>query len=377
MLDLAQRFEAEQEDLDALCAERDWSRTELFLPNEYYGIASILKRYAGYPQQRPVKAVVPHGIYQNDHELADFERKAGLAAALVYPQYRLGLYRDRGRMLEVPSAAPFVYAERLMSAHPPRSGALFFPAHSLPGLTVEMDLEAAADALDALPEAMKPLTVIVYWHDYLLGRHRPFADRGYRIVSAGHIYDSEFLPRLCYLLKSHVYVISNAVGSHVFYALQAGCTVRLVEMPYRRSGSEADLRLKAPTLTDARRAAVDEIAALFSQQVATPTQAQRRAADFYLGIEHALAPSEMKDLLQWLDRLDRFGRALYWRDSGERFDARPATPGLVPAGVRRVLVRTLPSLAERATRRVVSGTIALLRRLMPFLRNVRLRGRSG
>lgn len=376
-VDLAERFEAEQENLDALCAPRDWARREIFLSNEYYGIASVLKRYAGYDQHRPVKAVIPHGIYLNDHELADFERKAGLAAALVYPSYRHGLYSARGRMVEIPSAAPFVYANRLLGEHPSRRGTLFFPAHSLPGLTAEMDFEAAAGQLEELPDSMKPVTVIMYWHDYVLGQHQPFAERGYRIVSAGHMFDPDFLLRLGYLLRTHAYAVSNAIGSHVFYSLQAGCTFRLVEMPYRYVGSEEDFRLKAPALTDERRVAVDEVSALFSKQVTKPTEEQQHIAGYYLGVEHALEPRELCDLLEWLDRLDRFGRAFLWLDQGHRFQARGVTGSFVPAGLRRTLLRSLPFAVERIVRRLVSSGIELLRRIAPFLRDVKLRGRSS
>ncbi|MBN2839412.1 MAG: hypothetical protein JXP37_00435 [Coriobacteriia bacterium] len=374
---LAQRFEAEQEDLDALCAPRDWSRSEIFLSNEYYGIASVLKRYAEYDRRHPVKAVIPHGVYLNDHELADSEREAGLAAALVYPPYRSGLYRDCGRMAEIPSAAPFVYAERLLTESWARTGTLFFPAHSLPGLTAEMDFEGAADELRMLPARMRPVTVIMYWHDYLLGRHRPFAERGYRIVSAGHMFDPDFLLRLGHLLKTHTYAISNAIGSHVFYSVQAGCIFRLVEMPYRYVGSEEDFRLKAPALTDERKAAVDSLSALFSQDVTESTTEQRQMVDYYLGLEHALQPPELRDLLEWFERLDRFGRAFLWYDDGRRFQAGGTTGGFVPAGLRRLVMRSIPSTVERVARHLVSSGIALLRRAMPFLRNVRLRGRSS
>lgn len=369
----AARYELDQSVLDALCAQRDWSGTEVFLSNEYYGIAATLKRYASYPQGRPVKAVVPHGIYFNDHLLADFERDAGLPAAFVYPAYRHGLYAAGGQMVELAAAAPFVYAERLTGHEMLREGTLFFPAHSLPGLTAEMDFESMPEALGALPDAMQPVTVIMYWQDYLSGRHLPFAKRGFRIVSAGHIYEAEFLPRLAYLLKRHKYAASNAIGSHTFYAIEAGCTFRLIDFPYDYSGSEEDFRLKAPSLSPKRKAAVAELKRVFSEETEEITAQQLELSHYYLGLSHALEPSEMHELLHWLDRLDRFGTAYLIRDDGTRFGVAASPSQLVPRAARRFVLRRIPAAIERAVRAVVSGTIRLARAVFPFLRDVRLR----
>src|SRR5690349_4329901 len=53
---------AAQQDLDALCADRPFDPVELFRPNAYYGLARILKAYAGVREDRPLKIALPHGV---------------------------------------------------------------------------------------------------------------------------------------------------------------------------------------------------------------------------------------------------------------------------------------------------------------------------
>lgn len=327
----AARFEAEQDDLDSLCANRPLQTLEAWPENDYYGIASTLRRYAGVPSGRSIKAVVPHGVYMNDHLLADAERNALLPAALVFPPYREALYRNPGGMVVVPSAAPFVYASRLINAPAERRGTLYYPTHSLPGVAVKMDFDAIAEELLGWPEHMKPVSVSVYWHDYLLGNHLPFTTRGIRVVSAGHMFDPDFLLRQAHLLKQHKYVASNSLGSHAFYATHAGCLFLLVEQQYAYSGSEEDIAAKiVSALSSERLRARRYIRKVFSVVSDHIDDERLRISDYHLGTKFALQPEQLADLIDWLDRLDRFGGSVLVFDCGKRFGVSNPRLGYVP-----------------------------------------------
>ncbi len=373
--DFAERFEREQWDLDALCADRPLQTSELWPGNDYYGIATTLKRYADIPDDCSIKAVVPHGIYMNDKLVNDAERSARLSAALVYPAYRLRLYRDQARKIPVPSAAPFVYASRLIEPPALRSGTLFYPAHSLPGVTAEMDFDAIAEKLLDWPASMKPVSVSIYWHDYLLRHHRPFVERGIRVVSAGHMFDPDFLLRQAYLLKQHAHVASNAVGSHLFYATHAGCLFHLVEQPVAYSGSGRDIAANVVSPSGARVEVLQRIRRIFLSPVDRLGDEQRELVDYHLGAEFVLEPAEFRDLADWLDRLDRFGRIALWLDSGQRFGVDSPRPPAVPRRWLRA-VSQLTHGAEKIVRVALSDAIRLTRSVFPFLRGVRVRRHS-
>ncbi|MHB9002825.1 MAG: hypothetical protein ACYC6C_02005 [Coriobacteriia bacterium] len=304
------RFEAEQEDLDTLCADRELESDAIFTPDDWYGMAAVLKDYAGMPQNRSLKALVPHGVYFNDHHVIEYERQADLPVVLGYEQYRLPLYAVNG-VVAIPFASPFCYANRLVHYTGSRRGTLYFPAHSTHWLTVETDWEALTDTAAALGSVDDPVSVVIYWRDYLLGHHVPFVKRGLRIVSAGHMFDQDFLLRLAYLLQTHSRAVTNALGGHVYYAAHAGCATRIIHQDYRVGGDTQALERDVPGFSDERWQVWRGIEQAFSVDTEAPTREQLSIVERHLSADRVLEPEELRSLLEWVDRLDRFGRAAW------------------------------------------------------------------
>ncbi len=92
-----------------------------------------------------------------------------------------------------------------------------------------MDYENIAIKLLKLDKKFFPITICIYWKDYLQGKHQSFIDHGFPVVSAGHIYDQNFLYRLSYLLSTYKFAASNIIGSSMFYAVHAGCSFFLIK----------------------------------------------------------------------------------------------------------------------------------------------------
>jgi hypothetical protein len=164
---------------------------EIFRPNAYYGLDAVLKKYAGLPRNYALKAVVPHGISLARNQFVwDKERDVPLPMVFCYPPFRQQAYVEQTDKFILPSASPFLYVIELLKSHPQpqRQGTIFFPVHSIDRVTVQMDFERMAERLTLLEPEYQPVTVCVFWKDYLLGHHIPFQKRGMRVVSAGHRY---------------------------------------------------------------------------------------------------------------------------------------------------------------------------------------------
>jgi len=308
----AEQALAEAGELAFVCRRRELRTVEVFEPNAFYGNDRVLKLYAGLPLERPLKVVVPHGVVFNDRFVWEAERRALLPAVLAYSEERAQAYARATGKYPIRSAVPFAYLARLLPEVAPagRRGTLFFPSHSTHRVTAAADFSGMADAVAALEERYRPVTVCIYWRDYELGHHRPFLQRGLRVVCAGHIFDPDFLFRLFHLLARHRYAASNVPGSSLVYAVIAGCRYFLVPgFEVAHQGTQAAL---AQDLSQGGHA-LDLLRQAYARAQEEPTRDQRDLVARVSGLDNLHAPGDLRGLLEMADRLDRIGLARHPR----------------------------------------------------------------
>jgi hypothetical protein len=299
---------SEAADLDRLCRPRDLQTPEVFPPNAFYGTDLVIKLRAGLPPDRPLKAVVPHGIVFDNAYVWEKERRALLPAVLAYSDQRAQAYARATGKLVIRSAVPFAYLPALAADAESieRSGTLFFPSHSSHRATAHADFAGMADALTRLEAKYQPVTVCIYWRDHQLGHHRPFAERGLPVVSAGHMFDSMFLFRLFHLCRRHRYAAGNQVGSSLLYAALAGCRFFLLQ-GFGATYSGAQEHLAQDVSPDGPLQ--DELASAFAAPGDAVTALQQSLLNRICGLDHLLEPGQLRAMLEMADRLDRIGVA--------------------------------------------------------------------
>jgi hypothetical protein len=299
---------ASQGDLSRLCADRPLDTHEIFEPNAFYGVDSVLKLYAGLPQTYALKAVVIHGVHLTDSWVWRAEAQAPVPVVFCYPPYRQLAYASCTTKEIILSASPFLYVADMLKTQPrpERRGTIFFPMHSTHWNTAHADYERLADELAHLEDEYQPVTVCMYWRDFNLERHVPFQKRGLSVVSAGHIFgDPEFLFRLYHLCSAHRYACSNGFGSHMFYAVKAGCSYfHFYNGDYSYDiGPEA----YADKLPETDTAIESALTSLFSNPRPAMTEEQLRTVDYYLGTSYLRSPRGLRQQLLHAERLDKFG----------------------------------------------------------------------
>lgn len=330
----AEQALAEAGELSVVCRPRELSTIEIFEPNAFYGNDRVLKLYAGLPPDRSLKVVVPHGVVFNDSYLWEAERRALLPAVLAYSDERAQAYARATGKYPMRSAVPFAYVAKLLPPAPAaeRRGTLFFPSHSTHRITALADYAGMADMLAAMEERYRPVTVCIYWRDYELGRQLPFLHRGLRVVSAGHIFDPDFLFRLFHLLSRHRYAASNVPGSNLLYAVIAGCSYFLVPgFDVTHQGSNAAL---ANDLSHGGRV----LASLRQAYAYPPEETNSGRWDLVArlsGLDNLHAPEELRSLLEMADRLDRIGLARHPRSR----ELRASFPRAYPRAALRLALK--------------------------------------
>ncbi len=221
----------------------DWQRLQRFasLKNartvetiEMYGFGSILRRMVHMPNWFPLHLKSQHGISLFStpiaHEMSGSER-----FLLVHSTRWEQIYHSHGFMRATAIGSPFVMFRRnLLRQAKPTMGlqrqAIFYLSHSTFWEKAEWQSDRLFMALDAIKERHGSVTVCVHFVDVLNDSVRPLFDAGYEIVTAGNYFNNDFPNYFYKLMLNHEFLYTNAVGSHVFYAIEAGKEIHWVDL---------------------------------------------------------------------------------------------------------------------------------------------------
>lgn len=295
-----------EDPLVRLCRERRLFTPELHASNDFYGHAHLLKRYAGLREESPLKVAIEHGVTLEDSIWkVDLETVmsvflcAGAAHARDYEA------RTGGRKRALPIGPMYRYAEAGAGPAAPRTDRvlLAFPVHSSHRVRAVFDAQAFSDEAERVGRDFDRVVVCVYWRDVLHGVHELFRARGFEVVSAGHMFDFEFLPRLVRIVREATLVLTNEVGTQVLVSTLMGKPVllRRTEVSYEASGAVLAEDVP-PFLTHPR---VQRILELFSEPHDAPTAAQRALVEEVAGAAHTRSPTEMRTILEEAEQVYR------------------------------------------------------------------------
>ena len=207
---------------------------EVFLPNEYYGLDLIVKKFIGLSGETSLKFGIPHGVEIGDAKFANVYGYKTNLSTLTYNN-SIGLrnivnHNVPGR--RVPAEHPFLILIEMMSSlgmlsnKKIRNATLFFPAHQSVGfdfINKDYDKEICMK-LDSLRSTEGEVEISLPFLDIELERHLTYEKFGFKVVSSGHYKDSRFLSRFINLTTSYKRVVSAEAGSHLIYSAAVGCS---------------------------------------------------------------------------------------------------------------------------------------------------------
>lgn len=101
-------------------------------------------------------------------------------------------------------------------------GTVVFPQHSTEGEDVLVDWVKLADKLKNFPQEFQPVTVCLYYLDFVKKDIRSQFEKNFKVVTAGNIYNPEFAANFYEILSNHKYATSNTVSTFTFYAIEMG-----------------------------------------------------------------------------------------------------------------------------------------------------------
>lgn len=196
--------------------------------NDFYGHRSILLRAAGLDPAttRAIRAHVQHG-WAIGTGLSASARLVGWLPRLVWSEHNLAAARREGLRRVDAIGAPFGYLARdEPDPREPTRSAIAYPHHGWRRESVAGDHAELAAAI--LERDGVDTTICLYWreHDDPVVR-RIYEDAGFRVITHGNIHDDDFLRRQLRELRSHRRVITNRIGTAVWYGASLGREVEV------------------------------------------------------------------------------------------------------------------------------------------------------
>lgn len=197
---------------------------ELFKPNDYYGHAVLFKNYCGLNYEYKLKSVVSHGLSLKDN-MWELEKKAELPCYICFSNVRLrtvSKYSNKAGF----AIGPYIhYAEGILNENQLSilkktigKTLLVFPSHSTHWIDVHFDIDQFINTIKRYATEFQTVICCLYWKDVLRGFAKKYIEQGFLCTTAGHIYQNLFLKRLRSIIEISDYVISNSIGTHLFYS---------------------------------------------------------------------------------------------------------------------------------------------------------------
>lgn len=204
-----------------LAVDRELITPEICHQNDFYGHGTIIKKFIGWQNDVPLPFAIEHGAFA-DNFVWDVDVNSPVPAILCGPKRRIKVLQNRTTKF-VDAIGPIIqYAFNLLSDEEiynerKRLGRnlLVFPAHSTHHVISKYDINCFIDSIKKLSGNFDTVRVCLYWKDILIGVGKYYEKAGFECVTAGHMYDPQFLNRLKSLLTISDCTMSNANGSFV------------------------------------------------------------------------------------------------------------------------------------------------------------------
>ncbi len=280
----------------------------IFMPFEYidnngfYGIDVALKQYVGLPQTYHLKVHYSHCsiLSKETSWIQDYNT---LPMLLTWSPFHESIYKQLCKK-PMHSIGPIIhyaknaYTKEKIEAERKRLGknALFFPTHSTHHASSSFSVEKSLQAIGQFKEKFDSIRICLYWKDVLDGRAKLFLDSGYECVTAGHMFDPYFLPRIKGLLSVADHTFGNAFGTNIAYAvyLQKPFTYIPQEITYSQSSDNSRKNIDTQKWHEFLQHFLQHFC-VYSPKI---TSDQYKLCDYYFGYSNIRTREELATLLQ-------------------------------------------------------------------------------
>lgn len=278
---------------------------EIHKSNDWYGHATVFKKFLGYPKKSILKSVIEHGVFLCS-EVTKADINPVLPSYITYSDYRIR-YLKRYKK-NVYNIGPFIhYANHYLSRDKLKrekkrlgKNLLFFPSHSAPGLTYLKDNIKLCKKIQKLGKNFNTIRICLYWSDILQNIQDVYKSFGFECVTAGHVLDPNFLPRLKSIIYSSTFTASNDAGTHVGYCVYLNKAHFIDYQKPKLTGAKNLINL---TQKYWKAKPYNEVLKCFSKLENNPTRKQKSIIDKYWGTGNVKTKKELNIIFRKSEEL--------------------------------------------------------------------------
>ncbi|BAO75049.1 hypothetical protein [Winogradskyella sp. PG-2] len=293
-------------DYQAVIQDMPLYPTDMVIDNNFYGLSRALQKYM--KTTLPLNSYIEHGLVLGTLVKEDAvrwctpkimtlssKREAYIKKATVKPVFKIGPYIH--------------YAEDLLSDDELRTlkkelgkVLMVFPSHSIKNIEAAFNNDELIAYIESKKEDFDSVVICLYWRDaHNKVLVESYVDIGYKIMSAGHVHDTNFLSRLKSIIKLSDFTISNSVGTHIGYITFLGKPQVIIGQTIDYNVSKNDNRAfdqRNKAATETLKSETEEILNAYSSYDFHITEQQLKIADKYWGISQIKKPEEIKQFIK-------------------------------------------------------------------------------
>lgn len=173
---------------------------------------------------------------------------------------------------------------------------LAFPCHSTHHVDVNYDISEYCRFLESIGKNFNKIRICLFWKDILRGYARIYSDFGFDCVTAGHMYDPLFLPRLKSIICTATISTSMACGTSVAYCVIMGKPHFVKDMQCNYNAASKEILLR-DTQGEITFNAEPILQAAFGELRDDITDKQKELVDRYWGTSSFRTVEEIRTIL--------------------------------------------------------------------------------
>ena len=278
--------------------------SEYVKQNDFYRNAYWIKKYCGMDVHDYIPAAIEHACYMGEDYYCDADLNHDYKSIITLSDKRenvLKRHTDKRIFKIGPGIAYSDFFDSLekMEIIKKEYGKtlLVFPSHSTDFVLMEYDFDLFLEEIRKIAINFDTVNICLHYSDLLNGNYKIYKDAGFNLVSAGHMYDKWFLPRLKELLYCCDLIMSNDVGSYVGQGALLGKGSFLYKQEYFIKSNEEyieEYRMRKKDIT------YNNLFSLFSNPDGIITKKQFKMIDYVWGISYIKSKEELRELLKQL-----------------------------------------------------------------------------